>query len=532
MGDGGAWALFDDDDEEEEEKCARTRTCYSSSSSRSHAEDGARAGTHRRGTLASAHSYFSGARATWRDVADVDGGGEDGASDEGARCARVVACVALDARSPRARAMADDVRGFAPSGGETARALDALAREAARGDWCAGAREAKGVIRACSRQLSVGNWPSDGFLDAHVMALGCAAAFALAAPEALEDAEDDDGARENDPTASAACRYELWDNDERLARIALELLTASALLRPEKLPSWCGDVIRRVERRFAARTNAKKTTTGDANDFPFGSCIPSELPAKDVPRVDASRGIATERAADLEPPAFYSKYVATETPVVITGHLEREEWGALEIFKTLDVLHAYGDTIVPVEFGTAFESHGTGVTSLAEFARLFLKPSNDAHDGAPASTDVAYVSQHQLFHQVPELCESFTIPPYALGRISPETSAVNIWLGTSGTRTSLHRDPYLNLLCQVAGFKYVRVYDDAQTQYLAPDVLRAGNKNTFTRSPLDPERERSIPSAARFVECILRPGDVLYIPKNHWHYVRSLTTSVSINFWF
>ena len=95
-------------------------------------------------------------------------------------------------------------------------------------------------------------------------------------------------------------------------------------------------------------------------------------------------------------------------------------------------------------------------------------------------------------------------------------------------------------MCQVSGFKYVRVYDDAQTPYMHAadtDTLRAGNANTFTRSPADPESEESLREypllrRAAFVERVLGPGDVLYIPQGHWHYVRSLTTSVSINFWF
>ena len=517
-----AWDLFGDDDDDDGRDGRADGATVSSAPSSSGGGGrgrGARATT-RRGEVASAHSYFSSARAMWR-AADDGFGAEDVTEMR----ARVLASVVEDVRSSRAREMRRDVGECAPMGDAAAAALDALAREAERGDWCAGAREARRVLNACSAQLTFGNWPSDGFLDAHVMALGCVAAFALAAPEALDAGLDAVCARENDPMASAACRNEDWDSDVRLARVALDLLTASALLRVGKVPSWCGGVIRCVESDFVGRTK-------NALEFPFGSRIPDTLPAKDVPLVDATRIMMVERAADLEPTRFYEAYVATETPVVITGHLEREEWQALELFKTLDILNKYGDTIVPVEYGTAFESHGVGVTSLSRFAQSFLAPSNDAHDGAPSSTNVAYVSQHQLFHQIPELCETFTVPPYALGRVSPETSAINIWLGTSGTRTSLHRDPYLNLLCQVAGFKYVRVYDDAQTQYLAPDVLRAGNKNTFTRSPLDPELERSVPTAAVFVEHILRPGDVLYIPKNHWHYVRSLTTSVSINFWF
>jgi len=37
---------------------------------------------------------------------------------------------------------------------------------------------------------------------------------------------------------------------------------------------------------------------------------------------------------------------------------------------------------------------------------------------------------------------------------------------------------------------------------------------------------------AIFVEVILFPGDALYIPAKAWHYVRSLSTSISMNYWF
>ena len=39
-------------------------------------------------------------------------------------------------------------------------------------------------------------------------------------------------------------------------------------------------------------------------------------------------------------------------------------------------------------------------------------------------------------------------------------------------------------------------------------------------------------ATAPSLECVIAEGDMLFIPKSHWHYVRSLTASVSINFWF
>lgn len=37
---------------------------------------------------------------------------------------------------------------------------------------------------------------------------------------------------------------------------------------------------------------------------------------------------------------------------------------------------------------------------------------------------------------------------------------------------------------------------------------------------------------APYQECVLQPGDVLFIPVRHWHYVRSLELSFSVSFWW
>jgi ribosomal protein L16 Arg81 hydroxylase len=35
-----------------------------------------------------------------------------------------------------------------------------------------------------------------------------------------------------------------------------------------------------------------------------------------------------------------------------------------------------------------------------------------------------------------------------------------------------------------------------------------------------------------FLDCILEEGDLLYIPPKWWHYVRSLSISFSVSFWW
>ena len=37
---------------------------------------------------------------------------------------------------------------------------------------------------------------------------------------------------------------------------------------------------------------------------------------------------------------------------------------------------------------------------------------------------------------------------------------------------------------------------------------------------------------APFHQCVLAPGELLYIPRHAWHYVRSLEVSFSVSFWW
>lgn len=55
-------------------------------------------------------------------------------------------------------------------------------------------------------------------------------------------------------------------------------------------------------------------------------------------------------------------------------------------------------------------------------------------------------------------------------------------------------------------------------------------------SALDCEREdlelHPLSAHAVYQDVILREGDALFIPAGTWHYVRSLSTSISVNYWF
>ena len=56
------------------------------------------------------------------------------------------------------------------------------------------------------------------------------------------------------------------------------------------------------------------------------------------------------------------------------------------------------------------------------------------------------MAQRNLFDIVPQLRDGVRPPPFAAAQ--QRLHQLNTWLGPAGTVTPLHRDPYLNMLCQ------------------------------------------------------------------------------------
>lgn len=129
------------------------------------------------------------------------------------------------------------------------------------------------------------------------------------------------------------------------------------------------------------------------------------------------------------------------------------------------------------------------------------------------------------------------MPEYCLYLSQEDTEEsnvdINAWFGPEGTVSPLHYDPKHNFLCQVIGEKYVRLYDEKYSDRL---YANEGNilRNTSRIDDIENLNADKYPLTCDvpYWEGILKPGQMLYIPPRCWHYIRSLSLSFSVSFWW
>lgn len=230
----------------------------------------------------------------------------------------------------------------------------------------------------------------------------------------------------------------------------------------------------------------------------------------------------------LEAPSIeaFQRLVSSAQPAVLTHCLQH--WPAPTSWSVTELCRRAGLRTVPVEVGSSYadDEWAQRRMPLMEFARQFV-----LLEGEAVGAGKGYLAQHQLFQQVPELLDDIPVPDYCYCLEEGKVDA-NIWFGPKGTVSPAHHDPRNNLLAQVKGSKYVQLFAVNQTEglYPHPGSLLGNTSQVDVENP-DTEK---FPNFTRVegMHGILRPGEMLFIPQRYWHYVRSLSISISVNFWF
>jgi hypothetical protein len=338
------------------------------------------------------------------------------------------------------------------------------------------------------------------------------------------------------------------------------------------------------ERKAVTERPSKRRKVDPEFCSPTAQCIPETFPAAiaDPPRLKCP----ISRHLELGLSAFQRHISNTEIqpPIIIEGAINH--WPALDerpwnrpsylLERTLG-----GRRLVPVEIGRSYTDSGWGqkILTFGSFVKEYMlrTPSLIPNPESTANANTqqtGYLAQHDLFTQIPSLRSDICIPDYCYATPPPsdltktktkevgklEDPLLNAWFGPAGTISPLHTDPYHNILAQVVGYKYVRLYAPSEVDKLHPrgtDEMGVDMSNTSSidfhefiamHPECSPWESMSTESKhgekeawetrfpgfkdAKYVEGVLGPGDCLYIPVGWWHYIQSLTPSFSVSFWF
>lgn len=270
---------------------------------------------------------------------------------------------------------------------------------------------------------------------------------------------------------------------------------------------------------------------------------------------DNWRSLHQKLLADAIRPSFEEK-----KPVLLHDH-EMKKCDAVYCWNNFEYLRlAVGDdTLCHVEMGGPYNSteKDTGQNSntvditFGEYIHYMelhqkLNQQNDSNEIEKETGPLLYLAQNDLF---PALYHDFTIPQfcqdssYEVGHGSLYSTM--IWFGPKGVISPLHYDPLDNILMQFVGRKKVLLFPP-----MTEDEVKKNGDHYYSGAKYQQQYNTSaIPShifedntvsegyhdfmnAPPAIECILHPGDILYIPSKWWHYVRSLDVSVSVNNWW
>jgi hypothetical protein len=204
-------------------------------------------------------------------------------------------------------------------------------------------------------------------------------------------------------------------------------------------------------------TSADASTNGKAPNLYAGFQVPVD-------------GYAIERVClqELTPEAFFTRFVATRTPVVLTGFLQDESFTAPARWTNAYLRETAGDARLRVEErGNSTENFGRGIEVDMAFRDLLelIENGDDLHYLTTQDVELSEDGRPEIMAPfVARLQDDFPLRPDLMGHLVPQN--INIWMGNNkhGSSSGLHHDYHDNLYILLRGKKRFRLYSPADTE--------------------------------------------------------------------
>ncbi len=220
---------------------------------------------------------------------------------------------------------------------------------------------------------------------------------------------------------------------------------------------------------------------------------------------------------------FLDDYYSTNRPVIITGMMD--DWPALQKWNLDFFEQNFGDREIEVQLG-----RNSGENYEVEREKYLKKIRMSEFVGmirsAGTTNDFYLTANNNSSNKtvLRELWQDIVQIPEYLNGSDPMNGF--FWMGPSGTVTPFHHDLTNNFMAQVIGRKKIKIAPSWDMPLMRNDF------HVFSRvdGRVTPPQTKPAPDEPQIIECILNPGEILFLPIGCLHYVEGLEVSVTISF--
>lgn len=240
-------------------------------------------------------------------------------------------------------------------------------------------------------------------------------------------------------------------------------------------------------------------------------------------RTKPSQKILVDRKINLSSADFQSNYFKRSLPVIFEG--VAKEWSCCQKWDLDYFKFGYGKEDLLLV-------NATGLTSREENSDYEFLSVSDLIENIRSGGD-KYLRFSPLLENNPSLVADLNM--HWLQEMRGEKTFANtyyMFIGGKGKKTLLHTDQPCNIYVQVYGEKRWTLYFAEDSALIYPEI----SNTAYVKSPVDvdnPDFEKyPLFKYAQAYDVHLKPGDVLYVPPNTWHFVENLSDSIAVGYRF
>ena len=228
-----------------------------------------------------------------------------------------------------------------------------------------------------------------------------------------------------------------------------------------------------------------------------------------------------EELNSIDSEAFKKRYFNKRQPVVVRG--AAKEWEALKKWDWDFFLNLKKDEDIFLLSGKYVQEENI---YKKETFKTFIQKLKDSELNNKKTED--HLPALDIFNFFPYL-KDYTDFSVFTKHTTKENDEL-AWLGPAGTISGFHSDTANNMFAQIKGEKMFIIASPKfnKKMYKSKKYMNGGVASEIDINNVDIEKFPKFKDV-QFKSVILEPGDILFVPKNWWHYVKSLETSISIS---